>query len=66
MQGKDLSIGADILVRAATSPEFRNATGRYFDNDSGQFRNPHPDALSPMKNAELVEAIESLLHRTSN
>lgn len=62
-QGKHLSIGAEILVRAATSPEFADATGRYFDNDSGQFREPHPDAADPVKNAALVEAIERLLRQ---
>lgn len=61
MQGKDLSIGAEILALAATSPAFADATGRYFDNDSGQFREPHPDAVDPNKNAALVEAIERLL-----
>jgi NAD(P)-dependent dehydrogenase (short-subunit alcohol dehydrogenase family) len=60
-QGKDLLIGAEILVRAATSPEFADATGRYFDNDSGRFSEPHPDAVDPNKNAALVEAIERLL-----
>lgn len=61
MQGKDLSIGAEILGRAATSPEFNDASGRYFDNDSGQFRNPHSDASDPAKNAALVEAIDDIL-----
>ncbi|MBT8427825.1 MAG: SDR family NAD(P)-dependent oxidoreductase [Erythrobacter sp.] len=61
MQGKDLSIGAKILARAATSEEFASASGRYFDNDGGQFRNPHPDALDPTKNAALVEKIEGIV-----
>ncbi len=33
--GNDLSIGADILTRATLSDEFANASGKYFDNDSG-------------------------------
>lgn len=65
MDGKDLGIGADILRRAAVSPEFGHASGRYFDNDSGQFRNPHPDALDPSLNAALVAAIDDILRRVS-
>jgi NAD(P)-dependent dehydrogenase (short-subunit alcohol dehydrogenase family) len=59
--GGDLRTGADILVRAALSDEFANASGRYFDNDQRRFANPHPDALDDRKNAELVRAIETLL-----
>ncbi len=42
--GNDLAIGADILCRAALSDEFFNASGQYFDNDSGRFALPHPAA----------------------
>ncbi|MEM7291894.1 MAG: SDR family NAD(P)-dependent oxidoreductase [Pseudomonadota bacterium] len=61
MPGNDIGIGSDILVRAALSDEFANASGRFFDNDSGQFASPHPDALDPEKNAALVEKIEYVL-----
>ncbi|MCU7375695.1 hypothetical protein PEC18_33985 [Paucibacter sp. O1-1] len=40
MAGADLNIGADILCRAALSDEFAQASGRYFDNDQGQFTQP--------------------------
>ncbi len=33
--GKDIRIGAEILIRAALGDEFENASGHYFDNDSG-------------------------------
>lgn len=59
--GHDLNIGADILVRAALSEEFENATGRYFDNDRRAFTDPHPDALDPTKNKQVVSAIEDLI-----
>ncbi len=61
IQGSDLSVGADILVRAALSDEFANASGQYFDNDHGQFAKPHPDALDTKKNEQLVEAVEAVL-----
>lgn len=45
VEGKDIGIGADILMRAAVSDEFADASARYFDNDIGAFGDPHPDAL---------------------
>ncbi len=60
-EGKDLGIGADILVRAALSDEFAGATGRYYDNDSARFAQPHPDALDRAKNEELVSIIEDII-----
>lgn len=59
--GNDLSIGADILTRAALADEFADANGKYFDNDAGQFAPPHVDALNPRKCAQIVQAIEALL-----
>lgn len=64
MDGGDLKIGAEILCRAALSDEFSSATGQYFDNDSGQFSNPHPDARNPQKCKEIVESIEAILAKT--
>jgi NAD(P)-dependent dehydrogenase (short-subunit alcohol dehydrogenase family) len=61
VQGNDLRVGADILVRAALSDEFAGASGQYFDNDRGQFTAPHPDALNPQKNERLASAIEAVL-----
>jgi len=62
--GNDLSIGAEILSRAAVSEEFAAASGKYFDNDSKRFTSPHPDALDPQKCGALVELLDSLLHLT--
>lgn len=61
VDGGDLRKGADILTRAALDDEFANASGQYFDNDSGRFASPHPDALDPQKCAEVVNAIEAVL-----
>ena len=61
--GKDLGIGAKVLCRAALSDEFATASGRYFDNDTGQFTSPHPDALNEKKNEEVVRLIETVLAR---
>lgn len=61
MTGNDPMIGVDILVRAALSDEFADANGKYYDNDSKRFRNPHPDATDAKKNAALVRALEDVL-----
>lgn len=60
-EGKDLSIGANILTRAAFSDEFSDASGKYFDNDSGQFANPHPDALDQKKCLEVEDVIKTTI-----
>ena len=59
--GGDIRVGAEILTRAALSDEFEGATGQYFDNDSGRFAAPHPDALDLKKSKEVVHAIEATL-----
>lgn len=59
--GGDIRIGAEILIRAALTDEFAAASGQYFDNDSGQFASPHPDALNQQKSEEVVRAIEVIL-----
>lgn len=64
-EGKDLGIGAEILVQAALDEEFATASGKYFDNDSGRFASPHLDALDESKTIETVQAIESVLADSS-
>jgi NAD(P)-dependent dehydrogenase (short-subunit alcohol dehydrogenase family) len=59
--GNDIGIGADILVRAATTEEFAEASGRYFDNDAGRFAPPHADASDPVKVTAVVQVIETLI-----
>lgn len=58
--GNDLSVGADILRRAALSEDFASASGQYFDNDSGRFAQPHPAAGAADHVAEVMEAIREL------
>jgi len=59
--GNDIRIGAEILTRAALTDEFAMASGRYFDNDSGRFAAPHPDALDPQTCEAIVRIIETVL-----
>lgn len=64
VEGHDLSIGAKILTRMALEEGISEHSGQYFDNDSGQFSQPHPDGLNLKKSAEVVEAIETLIHKS--
>ncbi|MEM8998385.1 MAG: SDR family NAD(P)-dependent oxidoreductase, partial [Acidobacteriota bacterium] len=61
VSGGDISIGADILRRAALDDAFADASGQYFDNDSGRFAPPHPDGLDPRKCRQVVDVIERVL-----
>ncbi|WP_282605796.1 SDR family NAD(P)-dependent oxidoreductase [Pelagibius sp. Alg239-R121] len=61
--GNDLSIGADILIEAALGPRFADASGAFFDNDSGTFANPHSAALNAAPAAEVVETIKTLVRQ---
>lgn len=64
IDGGDISIGADILVRSALDEEFADKSGQYFDNDSKKFAPPHPDALDNQKTEEIVQTIENVLAKT--
>ncbi|GJM04131.1 MAG: oxidoreductase [marine bacterium B5-7] len=59
--GGDLQKGADILVRAALTEDFANASGLYFDNDIGDFVSPHQDALNPEKITSITQKIEEIV-----
>ena len=59
--GGDIRIGAEILTRAALTDEFKTASGKYFDNDSGQFASPHSDGLDTGKCQEIVRVVEKIL-----
>lgn len=59
--GKDIGIGADILTLAALGESFANASGLYFDNDRGEFADPHPDALNETKCRALIQVMDSLI-----
>ncbi|EGU42681.1 short-chain dehydrogenase/reductase SDR [Vibrio ichthyoenteri ATCC 700023] len=61
VDGGDLSLGADILVRAAVSDEFSQAHGLYFDNDIERFAQPHPDALNDEKVAQVIANIDNII-----
>jgi NAD(P)-dependent dehydrogenase (short-subunit alcohol dehydrogenase family) len=61
IKGKDINIGANILVHLAIQEKDLAISGKYFDNDSGQFTSPHENALNEKKCSQLISAIESIL-----
>jgi NAD(P)-dependent dehydrogenase (short-subunit alcohol dehydrogenase family) len=63
--GNDINIGADILIRTSLDKEFADASGLYFDNDSGQLTDPHADALDDQECEALVKTMERLLEALS-
>ncbi len=63
--GKDLQIGADILCEAAIGETFAQASGKYFDNDSGAFAQPHAAALKASHCTEVMQAIEAVVEQLS-
>ncbi|MEM6637316.1 MAG: SDR family NAD(P)-dependent oxidoreductase [Pseudomonadota bacterium] len=59
--GNDISIGAEILRRAALDADFSDASGLYYDNDAGGFGPPHQDALDDNLAKSVTDALEKLL-----
>ncbi len=58
--GKDLNIGADVIVEAALGPRFAEAGGRYFDNDTGRFAPADPAASDPAHVRAVRDAMREL------
>jgi NAD(P)-dependent dehydrogenase (short-subunit alcohol dehydrogenase family) len=63
--GKDIGIGSEILTRLATSSEYADASGQYFDNDIGKFGPPHADALNPQKNKQIIDVLDEMIRSLS-
>lgn len=59
--GKDLSIGANVLCKAATDESFAQATGQYFDNDLGRFGEPNPWVHDSGQIQAVMRGMESAL-----
>ena len=59
--GKDLGIGAQILARAALDGSFDGHSADYFDNDRGDWGNPHRDAANPAKVQQVMDAIAKVV-----
>ena len=61
VEGKDMQIGADILCEAALGDSFADASGQYFDNDSGAFASPHAAAMDDSHCRDVMQGIEAVV-----
>lgn len=61
MEGHNLSIGADLLVRLALDEAHGKKIGEYYDNDQERYAKPHPDALDEQLRRELIQAMDEVL-----
>lgn len=59
--GSSLLIGANILCKAALREEFKNASGKYFDNDSRQFRDAYIDAYDSGLRKQLIQVLDEII-----
>ena len=55
--------GANIIYDLAVSPDYGEATGKYFDNDLGSFGRAHPNAYDDEAITQLIEATEAIIER---
>ncbi|MGL5189824.1 SDR family NAD(P)-dependent oxidoreductase [Cetobacterium sp.] len=63
IKGSSLEIGADILVKASLSEEFKNVSGAYFDNDIKRFSKAHPDVYNNQLVIQLIKKMEEILEK---
>ena len=63
IEGKDLNIGADILVHLVTDPVDSQRTGEYFDNDIGDFGSPHSAMIDDAFGHQLIASLDSIIHK---
>lgn len=61
IEGKDLNIGADVLVRLVTYPVDSQRTGEYFDNDAGDFGSPHSAVVDDAFGRRLIASLDSII-----
>ena len=55
-------VNVDALSGAIKlADEFAGASGLYYDNDAGEFGDPHPDALDRGKCENVARVIEAVL-----
>ena len=61
IEGNDINIGSDILVRFVNDPEYSKRTGGYFDNDSGGFAPMHETATDDAFIDELIKGLDQII-----
>lgn len=64
IEGADISVGADIICRAALSDEFADSNGRYYDNDAKSFSAPHEEAFNDAIGQDIIAIIQGVISKT--
>ena len=64
VDGRDLNIGANIIFRAAVSKDFEASSGKYFDNDRGDFVLPHQASRDQSQVKGVMHALSEISHST--
>jgi NAD(P)-dependent dehydrogenase (short-subunit alcohol dehydrogenase family) len=59
--GNDINIGVNILCELSLDEKHSESSGKYFDNDSGEFSSPLADGLDDNKTKELVAILEEMI-----
>ena len=54
--------GANIIYELAVSENHKDVTGKYFDNDKGNYGKAHPDAYNEEVIAELIKVTDKILN----
>ena len=67
IDGKDLDIGADILVRLVTTDpiDSKQTSGDFFD-DAGDFGSPHSAVINYALGRRLITSLDSIIHQTDS
>ena len=63
IDGKDSSIGSNLLLDTALSDRFSNANGRYFDNDIQAFSEPNSLAMDIELQVSLLRELNEMANK---
>ena len=55
--------GGNIIYELAVSEKHKGGTGKYFDNDKGDYGKAHPDAYNEAEIAELIKVTDKILDK---
>lgn len=61
IEGKDLSIGANILVDCALEPKFQQIKALYFDNDIGEFGEPDRSLFDSAHCKRVMTSLDTII-----
>ena len=60
IEGKDVTIGAEILLRLATDPKIQEHSGNYFCNDQDAYTAPNPCVLNDQARQTIMSVLDQI------